>query len=142
MSPIHTQISGLVFEDCLKNMRLLSLATLATQHEEIPYSVIANTLSIDEGDVESWIILSISTRILDAKLDQLRRVAIIKYVPPIDKANWWLTLAPQSSDTASVLQRTVATVGRPFAGMEGEHCCSVRGCGETPTVGPSSRLVA
>jgi len=79
-NPDFLASAGLVFEDCLKNMRLLSLATLATQHEEIPYSVIANTLSIDEGDVESWIILSISTRILDAKLDQLRRVAIINRV--------------------------------------------------------------
>jgi len=71
---------GLVFEDCLKKMRLLSLATLATQHEEIPYSLISATLSIDEAEVESWIILAISSHVLDAKLDQLRRVAVINRV--------------------------------------------------------------
>jgi len=56
------------------------LATLAAQHKEIPYSLISTTLSVDEGEVESWIILAISARILDAKLDQLRRVAIINRV--------------------------------------------------------------
>jgi len=34
-------------------------------------------LSIEESEVESWIIKAISTNILDARLDQLRRVAVI-----------------------------------------------------------------
>jgi len=67
-----------VYEDCLKKIRLLSLATLAAQHKEIPYSLISTTLAVEEGEVETWIILAISANILDAKLDQLRRVAIIK----------------------------------------------------------------
>lgn len=67
-----------MYEDCLRKIRLLSLATLAAQHKEIPYSLISTTLAVEEGEVETWIILAISANILDAKLDQLRRVAIIK----------------------------------------------------------------
>eukprot|EP01089_Gocevia_fonbrunei_P018833 TRINITY_DN6480_c0_g1_i2.p1 TRINITY_DN6480_c0_g1~~TRINITY_DN6480_c0_g1_i2.p1 ORF type:complete len:233 (-),score=51.26 TRINITY_DN6480_c0_g1_i2:9-707(-) len=77
-NPGFLESVGLVYEDCVKKMRLLSLATLASKHEsEVPYSVISQTLSIEEADVEYWVILAISTNVLDAKLDQMRKVAII-----------------------------------------------------------------
>jgi len=82
---------GLVYEDCVKKMRLLSLATLAAKHDsEVPYSIISQTLSIDEGEVEYWVILAISTNILDAKLDQLRRVVLINRAAQrvFTKAEW------------------------------------------------------
>jgi len=59
-------------------MRLLSLATLgAAAANEIPYSLVAKTLLIDESEVELWVVNAISESILDARLDQLRRVVVI-----------------------------------------------------------------
>jgi len=68
---------GLVYEECLQKMRLLSLATLAAQQPELPYSLIARTLAIDEEEVEPWIILAISANVLEAKMDQIKRVVIV-----------------------------------------------------------------
>jgi len=76
-NPDYLQSFGISHEECLKKIRLLSLATLASEHQELPYSLISQTLKIDESEVESWIILAISAKLLQAKLDQLRSVVII-----------------------------------------------------------------
>jgi len=76
---------GLNSEDTLRKIRLLSLATLGnsalnstgTTGSEIPYSLIAKTLEVDESEVESWVISAISEELLVAKMDQLRRVVIV-----------------------------------------------------------------
>jgi len=76
---------GLNSEDTSRKIRLLSLATLGnsalnstgTTGSEIPYSLIAKTLEVDESEVESWVISAISEELLVAKMDQLRRVVIV-----------------------------------------------------------------
>ena len=47
---------GINHEECVANMRLLSLCSLATEHEEIPYSAISKTLQVDDDDVEEWVL--------------------------------------------------------------------------------------
>eukprot|EP01098_Paradermamoeba_levis_P005663 TRINITY_DN2379_c0_g1_i1.p1 TRINITY_DN2379_c0_g1~~TRINITY_DN2379_c0_g1_i1.p1 ORF type:complete len:505 (-),score=134.62 TRINITY_DN2379_c0_g1_i1:163-1677(-) len=69
---------GLTYEDCLKKIRLLSLATLATENEEIPYALISKTLQIDESEVESWVIFAVSGKILEAKMNQVRKVVVVQ----------------------------------------------------------------
>eukprot|EP00555_Chaetoceros_dichaeta_P007758 CAMPEP_0198259510 /NCGR_PEP_ID=MMETSP1447-20131203/8681_1 /TAXON_ID=420782 /ORGANISM="Chaetoceros dichaeta, Strain CCMP1751" /LENGTH=158 /DNA_ID=CAMNT_0043946919 /DNA_START=18 /DNA_END=494 /DNA_ORIENTATION=+ len=64
--------------DCIRHMRLLSLCSLATEHEEIPYDAIATTLQIDEADVEQWVIAAVSSGLLSAKMDQLQRVVMVE----------------------------------------------------------------
>jgi translation initiation factor 3 subunit M len=59
-------------------MRLLSLCSLATEHEEIPYEAIATTLKIDKTNVESWVIDGVSSGLLTAKIDQLQAVVIVE----------------------------------------------------------------
>ncbi len=59
-------------------MRLLSLATLGAANQEIPYALIAKTLQLDESEVETWVITAMSEDVLDAKMDQLRRVVTIR----------------------------------------------------------------
>ena len=54
-------------------MKLLSLATLAANNSEISYSSIAKALQINEDEVESCVIASISEGVLEAKMDQLKR---------------------------------------------------------------------
>jgi len=72
-----SSVPGLVYEDCVRKMRLLSLASLGSDAEELPYSVVADTLSITDDEVETWVIRAISAKLLDAKLDQQRNMVII-----------------------------------------------------------------
>jgi translation initiation factor 3 subunit M len=64
--------------ECTKNMSLLSLVSLAGEHEEIPYSAIASTLEIPEEQVEKWVILGVSSGLMEAKMDQLSKVVIVE----------------------------------------------------------------
>ncbi len=65
-------------EECMKNMCLLSLISLAGEHEEIPYTAIASTLDIKEDQVEKWVILGVSSGLMEAKMDQLRKVVLVQ----------------------------------------------------------------
>lgn len=65
-------------EDAIRNIRLLSLCSLATEHEEIPYDAIATTLQVDKEDVESWVIAAVSSGLVSAKMDQLQRVVMVE----------------------------------------------------------------
>jgi len=56
----------------------LSLVSLASEHEEIPYSAIASTLSINEDEVEQWVIKAVSSGLMEAKMDQLRKVVLVE----------------------------------------------------------------
>ncbi|CAN0434167.1 unnamed protein product, partial [Phaeothamnion confervicola] len=64
-------------EACVANMRLLSLCSLATEHEEIPYSAVASTLQVDENEVEGWVLRCIQAGLMEAKMDQLQQVVVI-----------------------------------------------------------------
>lgn len=61
-----------------RNMRLLSLCSLATDYEEIPYDAIATTLEVDSSEVESWVIDAVSSGLLDAKMNQLEKVVLVE----------------------------------------------------------------
>lgn len=61
-----------------RHMRVLSLCSLATEHEEIPYEAIASTLQVDSSDVESWVIEAVSSGLLSAKMDQLEKVVLVE----------------------------------------------------------------
>ena len=65
-------------EEAIRHMRLLSLCSLATEHEEIPYDAIAKTLQVDQSEVESWVIAAVSSGLLSAKMDQLQSVVMVE----------------------------------------------------------------
>eukprot|EP00586_Coscinodiscus_wailesii_P020940 CAMPEP_0172493598 /NCGR_PEP_ID=MMETSP1066-20121228/25016_1 /TAXON_ID=671091 /ORGANISM="Coscinodiscus wailesii, Strain CCMP2513" /LENGTH=429 /DNA_ID=CAMNT_0013263821 /DNA_START=134 /DNA_END=1423 /DNA_ORIENTATION=- len=65
-------------QSLIHNMRLLSLCSLASEHEEIPYSAIAQTLQISLDDVESWVIAAVSADLISAKMDQLSQVVMVE----------------------------------------------------------------
>jgi translation initiation factor 3 subunit M len=69
---------GLDEKECMKNMSLLSLVSLAGEHEEIPYGAIASTLNIPEEEVEHWVIRAVSSGLMEAKMDQLRKVVLVE----------------------------------------------------------------
>ena len=63
---------------CEKNMRILSLCSLAAEHEEIPYQVIAETLAIKPESVESQVIAAVNSGLLEAKMDQLAQKVMVE----------------------------------------------------------------
>eukprot|EP00252_Welwitschia_mirabilis_P007638 TRINITY_DN19227_c0_g2_i2.p1 TRINITY_DN19227_c0_g2~~TRINITY_DN19227_c0_g2_i2.p1 ORF type:complete len:411 (+),score=85.75 TRINITY_DN19227_c0_g2_i2:204-1436(+) len=69
---------GLVHEDCITKMRLMSLADLASKGGgEISYASVRDTLRITDDEVEYWIVRAISAKLVDCKMDQMRQVAVV-----------------------------------------------------------------
>ncbi|KAJ6804703.1 eukaryotic translation initiation factor 3 subunit M-like [Iris pallida] len=69
---------GLVHEDCIAKMRLMSLVDLSsTDSGEIPYSLIKETLGITEDEVEYWVVKAITSKILDCRIDQMNQIVIV-----------------------------------------------------------------
>jgi len=82
---------GLSADDCSRHMRILSLCSLAAEHEEIPYKVVAETLQlVDVGDVEKWVIAAVSSGLLSAKMDQLQQKVMVErsVVRKFDMEQW------------------------------------------------------
>lgn len=77
-NPAAITDNGLTRDECIRHMRLLSLCSLAAEHEEIPYSAIASTLRVDDAEVESWVIAAVSSGLLAAKMDQLQKVVLVE----------------------------------------------------------------
>ena len=71
---------GLDAEVCQQHMHILSLCSLTSEHEEIPYSVIDETLKLKSSNaqVESWVIAAVGTGLLQAKMDQLRQTVMVE----------------------------------------------------------------
>jgi len=64
--------------ECTRHIRILSLCSLAAEHEEIPYKVVASTLQTESCDVEKWVIAAVSSGLLSAKMDQLQEQVIVE----------------------------------------------------------------
>ncbi|KAF9167133.1 hypothetical protein DFQ26_005745 [Actinomortierella ambigua] len=78
----HTGLVGelkLDEEENLRKMRLLSLASLGSEHltRELGYAQIAEALEISEDEVEMWVIDVIRAGLVEAKLNQVAKTAII-----------------------------------------------------------------
>merc|ERR1712232_246706 len=83
-------------ETCIRQMRILSLCSLSAEHEEIPYSVVAQTLQLaSEAEVESWVIAAVSSGLLSAKMDQLQQKVMVErcVVRRFDTEQWKLLQA-------------------------------------------------
>ncbi|KAL0784632.1 uncharacterized protein LOC106432581 isoform X1 [Brassica napus] len=76
------QTYGLVEEDCVAKMRLLSLVDLASDESgKIPYASIKNILQVNDEEVELWVVKAISAKLVDCKMDQMNQFVIIsRYV--------------------------------------------------------------
>lgn len=83
---------GLDATACQRYMRILSLASLAAEHEEIPYAVIAETLKLPGGttEVETWVIAAVNSGLLQAKMDQLAQKVMVErcVVRQFDMEQW------------------------------------------------------
>ncbi|XP_042061266.1 eukaryotic translation initiation factor 3 subunit M-like isoform X2 [Salvia splendens] len=69
---------GLVHEDCVAKMRLISLVDLGTHESgQIAYSLIKETLQIEDSEVEPWVVKAITAKLLDCRIDQINEVVIV-----------------------------------------------------------------
>jgi len=79
---------------CRRNMQILSLCSLASEHEEIPYQNIAETLQIDASNstkqVEAQVIAAVNSGLLQAKMDQLSQKVLVErcVVRKFDVPQW------------------------------------------------------
>jgi len=85
-----SQWEGVSPENCVRYMRILSLCTLAAEHEEIPYQVVADTLQTKLEDVEKWVIAAVSSGLLSAKMDQMQSKVVVErcVVRKFDLEQW------------------------------------------------------
>ncbi|CDY34711.1 BnaA01g33140D [Brassica napus] len=79
------QSYGLVDEDCVTKMRLLSLVHLASdEFGKIPYTSIKDTLQLKGEEVEPWIVKAITAKLIDCKMDQINQAVIIRQVASVE----------------------------------------------------------
>ncbi len=67
-------VHSISHEECIANMRLLSLCSLATKSEEVCYADIAEALQIDIEDVEPWVIKATDAGLMQSRMDQFEQV--------------------------------------------------------------------
>mmetsp|Transcript_17071 Transcript_17071/g.30530 ORF Transcript_17071/g.30530 Transcript_17071/m.30530 type:complete len:483 (+) Transcript_17071:387-1835(+) len=68
---------GLSEATCLRNMHLLTMASLAANNESVTYDQIAADLQVPREDVEEWVIDAITNKLVDAKMDQINQSIVI-----------------------------------------------------------------
>jgi len=115
---------GLSPETCVEHMRILSLCSLASEFEEIPYSVVAETLLLDDAGadgIERWVIAAVSSGLLSAKMDQLQgKVMVERCVVRRFDIEQWKVLQ-------SRLQRWKANVGGVLRGIQQTNAAAAGG---------------
>lgn len=116
---------------CRRNMRILSLCSLASEHEEIPYQNIAETLQIEYDSstlsnynttlhVEAQVIAAVNSGLLQAKMDQLSQKVLVErcVVRKFDLPQWvslqsrlkaWKESVASILDAMEQAQQSVAT---------------------------------
>jgi len=71
---------GLVHEECIAKMRLLSLVDLSSDGSgQIPYELIRDTLQISDDEVELWVVRGLTANLIDCKMDQMNQVVVVSH---------------------------------------------------------------
>ncbi|KHN28743.1 Eukaryotic translation initiation factor 3 subunit M [Glycine soja] len=71
---------GLVHEECIAKMRLLSLVDLSSDGSgQIPYELIRDTLQINDDEVELWVVRGLTAKLIDCKMDQMNQVVVVSH---------------------------------------------------------------
>ncbi|XP_068657095.1 uncharacterized protein [Aristolochia californica] len=103
---------GLVHEDCIAKMRLMSLADLGMDESgEIPYAAIKDTLRITNDEVEFWIVKAISAKLLDCKMDQMNQTVIVgRCTERVFGMEHWNTLRSKLGIWRSNIANVISTI--------------------------------
>ncbi|KAG8366964.1 hypothetical protein BUALT_Bualt16G0023000 [Buddleja alternifolia] len=103
---------GLVHEDCVAKMRLISLVDLGTiESGQIPYSLIKETLQIEENEVESWIVKAITAKLIDCRIDQMNQVVIVsRCIERVFGLNEWQALRSKLATWRGNVANVISTI--------------------------------
>jgi len=69
---------NLTKEEVILKKSYIQICSLSTETSNFKYSDLATLLDISADDVEEWAIEAITNRIIDAQIDQLNEVVVIK----------------------------------------------------------------
>jgi translation initiation factor 3 subunit M len=110
--PGYLESLGINEEQSTHKMRLLSLASLGSEHE-IPYSLIASTLQIPTEEVESWVITAVSAKLLEVKMNQLKQTVSVGFcVQRVFTQTQWATLSTQLRKWQTSVKQLLGTVNQ------------------------------
>ncbi|KAI3970785.1 hypothetical protein MKX01_024432 [Papaver californicum] len=103
---------GFDIEGCMTKMRLMSLADLGSNESgEIPYAVVADTLVIQDDEVEEWIVKAIAAKLLDCKMDQLNQIVIVsRSSDRLFGPNQWVALRSKLSMWRGNIANVITTI--------------------------------
>ncbi|KAL4652830.1 uncharacterized protein LOC142621832 [Castanea sativa] len=103
---------GLVHEDCITKMRLMSLVDLASDESgQIPYALIRDTLRINDDEVELWVVKAISAKLIDCKMDQMNQVVIVsRCTERVFGQHQWQTLKTKLSTWRGNIASVISTI--------------------------------
>ncbi|GLT31652.1 hypothetical protein SLA2020_063740 [Shorea laevis] len=103
---------GLVHEDCITKMRLMSLVDLASHESgQIPYAFIKDTLRINDDEVELWVVKAITAKLIDCKMDQMNQVVIVsRSTERIFGQSQWQSLRAKLATWRSNVANVISTI--------------------------------
>ncbi len=114
-------------------MRLLSLCSLACEYEAIPYKVIAETLRLEAGEVETWIMKAIVAKLVTGRMDQLREVVHVSAsTQRVFDETQWANLKRRLDGWRRDLQELVDEVEKQARAPRVEALQLAMGVGTTP----------
>lgn len=64
-------------QDLEVTLRLFTLCAFPASFDEVSYATIASKLAINEDEVEAWVVKAITSHLVSAKVDQLKRSVVI-----------------------------------------------------------------
>ena len=103
---------GLVHEDCITKMRLISLMDLGSDESgRIPYGAIRDTLQINDDEVELWVVKAITAKLMDCKMDQMNQVVIVsRCTERVFGEEQWLTLRTKLATWRGNIANVISTI--------------------------------
>ncbi|KAE8021425.1 hypothetical protein FH972_007317 [Carpinus fangiana] len=103
---------GLVHEDCIMKMRLMSLVDLASDESgQIPYALIRDTLRINDDEVELWVVKAITVKLIDCKMDQMNQVVIVsRCTERVFGQHQWETLRTKLAAWRGNIANVISTI--------------------------------
>ncbi|XP_038889188.1 eukaryotic translation initiation factor 3 subunit M-like [Benincasa hispida] len=103
---------GLVHEDCIAKMRLLSLLDLGSNESaRIPYALIKDTLRINDDEVELWVVKAITSKLMDCKMDQMNEVVIVsRCTDRVFGQHQWETLRTKLATWRGNIANVIGTI--------------------------------
>jgi len=64
----------------IEKMKILTITSVLSARDTVPFSEIAEAIEIEEDDVEAWIVDAASRNLIVVKMDQPQRQVVVKYL--------------------------------------------------------------